>query len=161
MAKKAKKKRTASAPKRRATHERALKNRPVDNDELPPSNPDLEPPELDNGDGEGEETGEEDQEALRVAGAGKRKRGRPPKNPRLPGMEDAAIEELESAAEEYAEIRDQRMALTPEETRTKNNVLGLMKKHHKETYFHAGIEIELIHEQETVKVRVKKPEESS
>src|SRR5689334_6127836 len=39
----------------------------------------------------------------------------PPQEQRLPGMEDAAIEELEDSAKRYAQIRDKRMALTEQE----------------------------------------------
>ena len=36
---------------------------------------------------------------------------------KLPGMENAAIQELEDAALDYAEVRDQRMAFGPERRR--------------------------------------------
>jgi hypothetical protein len=81
------------------------------------------------------------------------------KQQRLPGTEDAEIEELHDAAFEYAGIRDQRMALTPQETGLKQKVLALMKKYKKQTYAHNGVEIEVVAEEETVKVRVKKEKE--
>lgn len=86
---------------------------------------------------------------------GKRK----PRQPRLPGTEDPEIEELEAAAEEYAGIRDQRMALTPEETRLKGVLLAMMKSHKKTVYNHGSIEIKVVTEKETVKVKLKKEEE--
>ena len=82
-----------------------------------------------------------------------KKRG---KNKRLPGMEDAEIEDLEDAAREYANVRDDRMNLTREESSMKEKLLALMKKHKKEKYLHDGVEIKLVHEEETVKVRIIK-----
>src|ERR1700736_5050967 len=85
----------------------------------------------------------------------------PPKarQARLPQMEDPAIEELEAAAEEYVDIRDQRMALTPEENRLKTELLGLMKKHGKASYVHDGFDIKVIVEKEKVRVRIHKEAE--
>lgn len=77
----------------------------------------------------------------------------------LPGMEDRMLEDLETAATDYAEIRDQRMALNKEEVQLKATLLSLMKKHGKENYKRDGIEVNIVHEEETVKVRVKKDEE--
>ena len=45
-----------------------------------------------------------------------------PRQPRLPTMEDPEIEELENCAEAYADIRDQRMALTKEEVPLKDEL---------------------------------------
>lgn len=84
----------------------------------------------------------------------KAKRG--PKQGRLPTMEDPAIEELEDSAEEYVDIRDQRMELTREESRLKEELLGLMHKHNKTTYIHEGVEIKVIVESEKLRVRIKK-----
>ena len=81
-----------------------------------------------------------------------------PKQARLPQMDDAKIEELEFAAEQYAEIRDQRLALTPQEKKLKDDLLAAMKRNKKETYVRDGIEIRVVHEQETVKVKIKKEE---
>jgi hypothetical protein len=79
-----------------------------------------------------------------------------PRQARLPEMQDPQIEELEAKAEAYAEVRDQRMALTPEENRLKTELLGLMKKHGKTSYVHDGYDIKVIVESEKVRVRVKK-----
>lgn len=79
-----------------------------------------------------------------------------PKQGRLPTMEDPAIEELEDSAEEYVDIRDQRMELTREESRLKEELLGLMHKHNKTTYIHEGVEIKVIVESEKLRVRIKK-----
>jgi len=81
---------------------------------------------------------------------------RKPRQVRLPQMEDAKIEELEAAAENYADIRDQRMALTPEETRLKTDLLALMHTHGKTSYVHNGYDIKVVVESEKVRVRIKK-----
>ena len=46
-----------------------------------------------------------------------------PKQSRLPGMEDSAIEELESLAEHYATIRDKRIALSKNEGELQDDLL--------------------------------------
>ena len=82
-----------------------------------------------------------------------KKRG---KTKRLPGMEDAEIEALEDAAKEYANVRDDRMNLTREESGLKETLLELMKKHKKEVYRHDGVEVKIVHEEETVRVKILK-----
>jgi|SRR5882672_6740311 len=72
----------------------------------------------------------------------------------LPGMENRAIEELESAARRYAAIRDKRMALNEAEVKLKDLLLGLLKKHDKREYQRDGIRIWIKVEEETVKVKV-------
>lgn len=79
-----------------------------------------------------------------------------PRQARLPAMEDPAIEELESAAEEYADIRDRRQALTTEEVRLKKDLLNLMHREKKTEYNHGGVSIKVIVESEKVKVRIAK-----
>jgi hypothetical protein len=81
-----------------------------------------------------------------------------PKQARLPEMDDPKIEELESLAEGYAEVRDERMELNKSEVDLKDKLLAAMKKHRKEHYHHNGIDIKVVVEEETVKVRVKKEE---
>ena len=82
-----------------------------------------------------------------------------PKQDRLPGTEDAAIQELEAAAEEYAETRDQRQALLVEEVEQKAAILALMTKYKREHYEHNGITIDLVPEDIKVKVKIKKAKE--
>ena len=82
-----------------------------------------------------------------------------PKQKRLPTMEDAPIEELESAAERYASIRDRRQALTAEEVPLKKRLLDLMHSHKKTEYKHEGVEIKVLVEKEKVRVRIKKDKE--
>lgn len=75
---------------------------------------------------------------------------------KLPIVEDSAIKPLEDAAHEYVVIRDERMDLSQQESGLKAKLLALMKKHSKKTYVHDGIEIRVVAEEETVKVRIKK-----
>ena len=75
---------------------------------------------------------------------------------RLPGMKDAKISALQNAALDYAEIRDQRQELTKQEVDLKTRVINLMHKHGKDTYDYQNVHIELVKEDETVKVRIKK-----
>jgi hypothetical protein len=79
----------------------------------------------------------------------------------LPGMEDRSIHELDDVAEQYAEIRDQRMELTEREHTLKGLTLKLMKKHGKTIYRHDGIEITVVPGEDDVKVRVKKAEDDT
>jgi hypothetical protein len=81
-----------------------------------------------------------------------------PRQARLPGIEDPEIEELEAAAESYADVRDQRMALTPVEAKHKEDLLALMHKHEKKSYVHGNIDIKVVVESEKVRVRIKKEE---
>jgi hypothetical protein len=82
-----------------------------------------------------------------------------PRQARLPQMDDPIIEELEASAEAYVAIRDERIALTPQEKKLKDDLLAAMKRHGKEKYVRDGIEIKIVHESETVKVKIKKTEE--
>jgi len=82
-----------------------------------------------------------------------------PRTGSLPGLEDHAIRALDNAAAEYADIRDQRMALTTQEVDLKARAMKLMKKYGKTTYRHNGIEITIEPGEESIKVRVKKPDE--
>lgn len=79
-----------------------------------------------------------------------------PKQARLPEMQDNQIEELESAALDYAAIRDQRQQLTAKEVPLKQQLLTAMKKHGKMEYLRDGIKIVRTVEKEGVKVRIKK-----
>jgi cell shape-determining protein MreC len=75
---------------------------------------------------------------------------------RLPGMEDAEIEELENLAKQYARIRDKRQALTTQEVDLKDLLLKAMKKNKKTEYSHGKVTIKIVAEEETVKVRIAK-----
>ncbi len=78
------------------------------------------------------------------------------KTGRLPGMEDAEIEELEDQARTYVSARDERMACTETEVEEKTSLLGLMKKYDRKSYRHGEVEIKVVAEEETVKVRIIK-----
>lgn len=107
--------------------------------------------------------------AVEAAGLGRRRVGggtetpaepvQRPRQQRIPGTEDAKIDALEEIAEDYAEIRDKRQLLTVQEVDLKSKVLDLMKANGKEHYRRNGVEITIIHEDETVKVRVKKADD--
>lgn len=81
---------------------------------------------------------------------------RTPRQQRLPGTGDAKLSDLHNAALDYADIRDQRQALTASEVELKGKLKDLMHKYKKEEYVYAGVSVTLVHEQENVKVRVKK-----
>jgi hypothetical protein len=77
----------------------------------------------------------------------------------LPGMEDRRINELDQAALDYAEGRDERMELTKKEVELKTKLITLMHRYNKKTYKYEDIEIELVPEGEKVKVRIHKEKE--
>jgi hypothetical protein len=74
-------------------------------------------------------------------------------------MDDAKIAPLHEAATKYAGIRDRRQLLTTEEVECKSDLLKLMKKHEKTHYEHDGVVVDLVVEEETVKVKIKKPKD--
>jgi len=80
-----------------------------------------------------------------------------PRQQPLPGTEDRAIRPIEEAAARYAEIRDQRMELNQDEAALKQSLIRLMKRNGKTHYKRDGIEIDLVSEAETIRVRVRKP----
>jgi hypothetical protein len=77
----------------------------------------------------------------------------------LPGMENRKIEELDTAAREYVEHRDERMAAMKEEVQLKTTLLSMMHKHRKTVYMCEDVTIQVVAESEKVKVRVEKPKE--
>ena len=82
-----------------------------------------------------------------------------PRQARLPGVDDPVIEELQRAAEDYADVRDERMELTKREVQKQEMLLQIMKKYGKSTYVHEGVECKLIHEKEKVRVKIRKGED--
>ena len=78
-----------------------------------------------------------------------------PRPQTLPGMEDAAIEVLEEKALQYADVRDSRISLSQQEGELKGELLTLMKAQKREHYEHGNIVIDVVHEKENVKVKVK------
>lgn len=83
----------------------------------------------------------------------------PPKQGRLPSMEDTKIAMLEDKAEEYAGVRDRRMGLSKKEGELKDQILQLMKANDKKHYHRDGIDITIVHENEKVKVRIGKDDD--
>lgn len=73
----------------------------------------------------------------------------------LPGMEDRAVNSLEELALSYADIRDSRIALSVQEGDKKKELIKEMKRLKKEHYKRDGITVDLVHEKENIKVRVK------
>lgn len=81
-----------------------------------------------------------------------------PRPQSLPGMEDTKIAVLEEKAMEYADVRDQRIGLSKEEGQLKEELLSLMKAQKREHYHRGTITIDIVHEAENVKVKVKSAE---
>jgi hypothetical protein len=52
----------------------------------------------------------------------------------IPGTERKAIAEIDSAAEAYIEVRDERMVLTKQEVEKKGELMDAMRKHKLDTY---------------------------
>jgi hypothetical protein len=98
---------------------------------------------------------QEKPEAAAAEEEGKKK----PRQPRLPGIQDPEIEELETLAEEYVSFRDRRQELTLDEVRLKQELLNAMNRYNRESYVHGGIEIKVVHKDTTVKVKVHKDED--
>jgi hypothetical protein len=82
-----------------------------------------------------------------------------PKQKELPGMEDRKLEDLHRAAEQYADVRDERMELLDQEIELKARVAKLMHDHKRTTYSYHGLIITLVPGEETVKVKVPKDKE--
>ena len=80
-----------------------------------------------------------------------------PRERTLPGMEDRANKVLEGIAIEYAEIRDQRMALNKDEATLKQRALGELKRLGRQGYHRNGIDISIVPGEETLRVRVSPP----
>lgn len=79
---------------------------------------------------------------------------RKPKQQDLPGMEDRALKPLENLAEQYADVRDQRMELTRQETQMSSDLLAMMKKYEKLEYHHGEVHIWVKTIEEKVKVKI-------
>ena len=84
-----------------------------------------------------------------------------PRQDSLPTMENRKIKALQDAAMDYANIRDQRVALSAQEVDLKQKLIDLMHKHEKETYTYQGVTITLVMEQENVKVKIAKKDKDA
>lgn len=76
--------------------------------------------------------------------------------PRQEPMFDSAINSLEKLAEDYAEARDNRQEYLNQEVQIKGELLDEMHKLGKTDYVRGNIEIHIVSEEETVKVKIKK-----
>lgn len=68
---------------------------------------------------------------------------RKPRAQRLPGMEDAGIQELENLANDIADAIGQKKELMASEKTLNESLVAAMKKHGKTTYSHRGVHIDL------------------
>jgi len=82
-----------------------------------------------------------------------------PRQQSLAGMENRKLADLHNVAQQYAGVRDERMELNQREVELKDQLLALMKKHDKREYLCEDVEIRVVAEEETVKVRILKPKE--
>lgn len=78
-----------------------------------------------------------------------------PRQQDLPGMENRRLAEIHDAALTYAEARDDRIAASAPEIEAKQTLLELMNKHKLEHYKFENVEVDLVHEKESVKVKIK------
>ena len=84
-----------------------------------------------------------------------------PRQAPLPGMEDRAIEALQDKAMSYAELRDQRVALSAKEVELKQQLLDLMHGYNKKHYQHGNVVIDIEPEGEKLKVKIKRADDMS
>lgn len=79
-----------------------------------------------------------------------------PKQSEMPGAERPVIHDLDSAAEGYVDVRNERMELTAREVEARDVLVGLMRKHGQTVYRVAVDEpllVTLIEGQAKVRVR--------
>lgn len=79
----------------------------------------------------------------------------------LEGMTDRKLEALQDAAYEYVKVRDKRMKLTESEVEKKGKILKLMHKHKKDVYDYEDVHIEIVVEDEHVRVKIRKAKEET
>lgn len=82
-----------------------------------------------------------------------------PKQKDLPEMSDRKLDDLSDTAHDYAKVRDSRMELSQEEGQLKAKLLTLMKKHRMKEYIYEDVEIRVVTEEESVKVRIRRQKE--
>jgi hypothetical protein len=83
-----------------------------------------------------------------------------PRQVRLPGTEDSAINAIEKAAFRYIDARDERMELTEREVACKQDLLAEMHKARKDHYQRGQLSVDIVPEGETVKARLKKAKDA-
>jgi len=87
----------------------------------------------------------------------KSKKAKPARKPRpkqgqLPGLEDPKIPAIDEAADNYAEVRDERMELTKTEVTRRDTLLRLMQENGLETYRYDGRVVKVVKSEIKVKV---------
>ncbi len=75
----------------------------------------------------------------------------------LEGMDPPSIKEIDKAADNYVEVRDERMSLSKIEIERKAILRGAMLKHNLKNYEYDG-KVVVLDDEPTVKVRKKKEE---
>lgn len=87
------------------------------------------------------------------------KRKRKPKQTRVPGTEAKVIKAITYAAEEYADLRDERMELGKKEVEARDRLLGLLDQHGLEEYVDPDVGVKATREA-VVKAKVKRLKDS-
>ena len=82
--------------------------------------------------------------------------GRRAKAQALPGMEDRKIAPLEALAADVAAIREQRADLAAQELGLRRKALAVLKQLGKTVYRRDGIEMEIVHGEDAIKLKVVK-----
>lgn len=95
-----------------------------------------------------------------MAAKAKRPRGKRARQGHLPTMEPPSIPEIEAAAAEYVEARDERQSLTKREIEKKAILMHFMKEHGLSVYDYDNLRV-TIDATENVKVNVRKADEES
>ena len=84
---------------------------------------------------------------------------RKPRNQSLPQLEDKAIQEIEDAAESYADLRDDRIRMLAKEVGAQTALLDVMEKHKRLVYKRNGITARVKTGKNKVQVEIDKPED--
>ena len=85
-----------------------------------------------------------------------------PKQGYLPDLEPVTIREIDNAADAYVEVRDERCALSAEETKRREKLIELMRKHRLKIYEYEEKVVTFEHEDKAkIKVKPKKSVEEN
>ena len=79
---------------------------------------------------------------------------RAPQNRVLPELDDPINDALDRLAADYADLGDQRRALTEERAALKTRLLAELARQHRQTYHHRGVAIWIVRGADDVKVTV-------
>lgn len=74
----------------------------------------------------------------------------------IPGTEPEVHKDINDAADDYRDVRDQRMQLMKPEALKKATLLAAMQKHKLRRYSYGRVLVEIVPGDETVRVRTKK-----